>query len=58
MRKILMLAVVLTLSLASQLPAVVECACTYCQRNPNASCTIHTDFLTGCTAYYQNFCVE
>jgi len=58
MRKILPLAVALTLSLASQLPAAVECACTYCERNPNASCVIHTYFQTSCGSYIANFCVE
>jgi hypothetical protein len=58
MRKILMLAVALTLSLASQLPAAIECNCTYCQSHPTASCVIHTYFQTGCGSYIANFCVE
>ena len=57
MRKILMLAVALTLAFASQLPALVECNCTYCQSHPNASCVIHTNFQTSCGSYIANFCV-
>jgi hypothetical protein len=59
MRKILMLAIALTVAAASRLPAApVECNCTYCQAHPDATCVIHTYFQTVCRSYSGNFCVE
>ena len=60
MRKILMLAIALTVAAASRLPAAppVECNCTYCQAHPDATCVIHTYFQSVCRSYTANFCVE
>jgi len=58
MRKILMLTAALAVSAASQLLAAVECNCTYCQNQPNATCVIHTYFQTSCQSYTLNFCVD
>jgi hypothetical protein len=58
MRKIVMFTIALVIAAASQLPAAVECNCTYCAAHPDATCVIHTYFQSVCRSYTANFCVE